>query len=223
MANPPVAPYCDSQDVYQLRVLMDDPAQPDFRSDSSPRKLQVDGLISIVASRIDQAYASVGYYIPFQQISSSDPWTEAQTVYLSYFNMVGVAAMMGSKVSTPRMAGPSSRREGDRNWFHDEWGSLIADIVGIGKRDESVLGLIRAKTRAGTPASDMLARKYGILSDVLEGYRDPTRSDLLRNFTKRYREYFAYNRSLQTGIRDDATTPDWMSYWHYRMGLTYEG
>jgi hypothetical protein len=224
MANPPVAPYCDPQDIYQLRILMDDPSLPDFRPDGSPPKSKVDGLINIVASRIDQAYASVGYYIPFEEISSSsDPWSSSQTVFLSYFNSIGVAAMLGGNVSTPRISGPADRREGGGNWFQEEWRSLIGDIIGIGERRENILGLLRARARAGSPASDMLSRKYPILSDALEGYRDPTKSDLMRDFTNRYREYFAYNKSLQSGIYEDATTPEWMSYWHYRMGLTYEG
>lgn len=223
MASPPVAPYCESQDVYSLRVLMDDPSSPDFRSGGVPNKGKVDLLVSTVASRIDMAYASVGYYIPFERISASDPWTSSQTVFLSYFNAVGVAASLGSKGTAPRIAAPNMRREGTGNWFHDEWNALIQDVRGIGERRENILGLLRARTRAGTPASDLLARKYPILSDALEGYRDPSRDDLLRNFTKRYREFYAYNRSLQSQIDQDPDTPRWMSYWHYRMGLTYAG
>ncbi len=220
---PPTAPYCLSTDVHDFMLFQGVVGLSDFPSTGTPPvRKDITALVAKVASRIDMAYASVGYYVPFE-VYSAETWPTHQTAFLGYLNAIGVAALFAVPANSPQIAG---MRTGSRrgSGFLEEWTTLIDAIKAIGRRDESgAQSLMRAKCRAGTGANWMLGSPYPPLSDFLEGYRDPTRDDMLRDFTLRYKAFFAYNQGLQQPIGSDPTTPEWMSWWHYRHGGVYDG
>lgn len=215
------APYCLSADVRAMLLFLGTIGSADFpTSGTAPIKSQVETLINQIASRIDMAYASVGYSIPFAAISG-ETWGSFQTSFLGYFNAIGVAALFATPANAPRVADMRARG-GSGNRYLDEWEALIGSVRAIGRREEGeALVLLRASTRVGSAAEYLLSTPYPPLSDYLEGYRDPTLSDGLRDFTNRYREYHHYNRSQEESFASNPTSPEWLGWWHYRMGWTY--
>lgn len=216
------APYCTSTDVRVLLIFISQIGATDFPTTGIPPvRGDISTMISQAASRIDQAYASVGYVVPFSAISG-ETWPSYQDGFLSYFNAIGVAAMFASPASSPQIADMRASRR-DRSQYGSEWDDLLEGIKAIGRREEgSATSLIRAQTRIGSSAEWMLATPYPPLSDFLEGYRDPESTDLMREFTDRYRTYYAYVKSLELSPEVDPLSPEHLYWWHYRLGYTYD-
>ena len=222
MATPPTSPYCTSADVYTLLFMSQDPTASDFAAAGTPPKAKITSLIGQVCSRIDMEYAAVGYYVPFQAYTS-ETWPTHQTSFMTYFAAVGTAAFLGSKAMLPRAA-DFSKRQDQRSWYNKEWDELLDGIRQIRKK-YSFNGApmaIRALCRPGTPADRALQTPMPILTDFLEGYRDPTRYDLMREFTDRYVTYMEYQAQYNYPSDADPNTPEWLYYMHYRLGYTYD-
>jgi hypothetical protein len=216
------APYCSSTDVKVLLMFFQEIGAADFPvAGNPPLKSQIDTLIAQTASRIDQTYASVGYVIPFSA-KAGETWPTYQDGFLSYFNAVGVAAMFASPASSPQIADMRASRR-DRSQYGSEWEDLLEGIRSIGRREEgSALSLIRAQTRVGTAAEWMLATPYPPLSDFLEGYQSPENTDLMREFTGRYREYFKFIKSQELSPEIDPLSVEHLWWWHFRLGYTFD-
>lgn len=216
----PTAPYCDSGDVYLMRAYMRDPGATDFPVDGVPNRTLVDYWVTQCASRIDMKYASIGYEIPLTA-RSGETWPTHQTNFLKYFNAIGVAAMIGGDATTPPVIAFVGGRRVERSFYEYEWMQLMAGFEQI-KGHQVGDVLVRASTRAGTPADYMLTDASPPLTDFLEGYDDPTRWDSLRDFTKRHKYYVD---KLLENNKPSTTVPaswEWLYMLHYRLGLTYD-
>lgn len=214
------APYCTSSDVYLMRIYAHDPGSTDYTEEGTPRKTVVEYWITQMASQIDMAYASAGYEIPFTARSGED-WPTFQTTFLKYFNAVGVASMTGADASSPPIVQIIQGRRVERSFFEVEWSRMIGGTQGIARNERDNTVLLRAAARVGTPADYMLGDVSPPLMDHLEGYDDPTKYDLLRDFTRRNQNYFnAMNLNNQpTSI--NAGSLDYLYLLHKRMGYTY--
>lgn len=216
MAVALTSPYCTSQEVAYFTAFMRGQAASDYDAASQPSKTVVDFVINTIASKIDNAYASVGYYIPFEN-KSGESWPSYQTEFLKYFNVVGVAMMMGGNVPSPPAIGPGrSRSKG--SIFADEWSELIAQVKAIGDHQNFNMvttALLRARVRPSTGADWRLSSVAGPTSDFLEGYYDPTRFDMLRDYTRRMRDFY---KDMQYVAPE---SPDYMWIVHDRLGHTY--
>lgn len=218
MASPPTSPYCTTQDVHLLRFTQGDVSSTDM---SDPWKTKASGLVDLIASQIGMYYASVGYIVPFDEYGS-ESWPDHQTSFLKFLNALGVASLFGSDAQEPGIADLGSRGN-PKSWYQVQWDRFIQSIGAMrnGVRGES-LAVLRADTRPGWPADKLLTDPRGILSDVVEGYPDPTRFDLLRQYTKRYRAYFVEKQGWFDPPSTDPYTVEWMSWWHSLMGYTYD-
>ena len=216
------APYCSSTDVKVLLMFFGEIGAADFpAAGTPPLQSHIDTLISQTASRIDQNYASVGYVIPFSA-KTGETWTSYQDGVLSYFNAVGVAAMFASPTSSPQVADMRASRR-DRSQYGSEWEDLLEGIRAIGRREEGAASsLIRAQTRVGSSAEWMLATPVPPLSDFLEGYQSPENTDLMREFTDRYRTYFKFIKSQELSPEADPLSVEHLWWWHFRLGNTYD-
>jgi hypothetical protein len=216
------APYCVSSDVKSLLLFIGDVGATDFPSSGIPPfDTHIDTMIDMAASRIDMAYHSVGYTIPFEA-RSGETWNSHQTSFLQYFNAIGVAAMFASPADSPQIAAMRSSKL-ERSQYGQEWDDLLNGVKAIGRRDASeAIALLRAAARAGSPADYMLSAVRPPLSSLLEGYHDPRKTDLLRDFTNRYRQYFKYMKSQKLPVSSDPTSVHWLYWWHYRLGYTYD-
>lgn len=188
--------------------------------DGIPKRSVVDYWITTCASRMDMKFASVGYEIPLTA-RSGETWPTHQTAFLKYMNAIGVASFMGADASTPPIVAFVGGNRVERSFYEYEWTQLMGSFDLI-KQHQPGDALIRASTRAGTPADYLLTDASPPLTDFLEGYNDPTRWEPLRDFTTRHKYYAA--ELLKDNAPSTATPGSWeWLYWlHYRMGLTYD-
>ena len=98
----PTAPYCDSSDVALLVPQIVQMA-PDFSTGTTPTKTVVDKLIVWCSAEIDRQFASVGFYVPYQEISGED-WPDSQTYILELMSAMGAAGMLTGPVIKPAPA-----------------------------------------------------------------------------------------------------------------------
>lgn len=168
----------------------------------------------MIASRIDMAYMSVGYIIPFTVISG-ETWLSGQTDFLKYANVIGTAAYMGGNVASPPVTAPGRPRpSGSLYW--EEWNKLIDEIKMVGeKSDRPTLALLRAQTRSGTGANWRLSTSQPMTTDFLEGFYDPTQYDMMHGFTERTKDFYQDMADLAP------ESPDYLWLMHQRLGLTY--
>jgi hypothetical protein len=179
----------------------------------------VDYWIVQCASRIDMKFAGIGYEIPLTA-RSGESWPTHQTAFLKYLNAIGVSAMLGADATTPPVVTFVGGRRVERSFYEYEWMQLLAGFDQI-KQHQPGDVLIRASTRAGTPADYLLTEVSPPLTDFLEGYDDPTRWEPLRDFTNRHKYYVA---ELLKDKAPSTATPgswEWLYLLHNRLGLTY--
>ena len=186
----PSAPYCTSSDVYVMRHLMIDPSRTDYTSQDTPPKTTIETWIEQIAAQIDMMYSVAGYTVPFEE-ESSGSWPSYQTTFLKYFNAVGVAAMLGSDANTPTVTEFIRGMRVDQSMYLREWNRLSQGVMGLvrGEIDGAVV-LRGASVRCGSPAEKATSSPTPPLMDIIMGYYDPTRADMLRDFTKRYQTYW---------------------------------
>jgi hypothetical protein len=210
------APYCGTTDVAFLLSFQRGGRGEDYKPTSSPSDSVVDFVIESVASRIDMAYSSVGYTVPFEAVTGTD-WPTAQTNFLKYFNAVGAAAFLGGNVPSKPVTGPGRTRPG-QSLYRDEWTSLVGDVAKVGQKgvDSSSLVLLRAQTRSGTGAEWNLSIGRGMTTNFLEGYYDPSRYDMLHKYTLRMKAFY---EDMDTKATE---SPDYMWIAHNRLGFTYD-
>jgi len=207
------APYCDSAYVAFLLSFLRGGKGQDFSPVSSPTDSIIDTLVASVAGRIDIAYMSAGYRIPFAA-KTGETWPTSQTQFLQHLNGVGTAAFMGGNVVGAPATGPGRSRSSG-SIYGDEWKRLINAITDLGKGVRSE-ALLRADTFNGTPAERLLSVPGPATTDFLEGYYDPTRYDLFHAFTTRMKDFYQDMSEIAP------ESPDYLWLAHQNMGFTYD-
>lgn len=208
------APYCTTADVAFFTTMTRGVKAQDFTPQSHPSEDVVSAIITSIASRIDMAYMSVGYQIPFTAITG-ETWPTAQTSFLLYLNTLGVVAYMGGNVASPPVTQPGRSRS-TGSLFYDDWNNLIEQVSIIGeKNNRPTQALLRAQTYSDTGAEWRLSVSQPATSDYLEGYYDPTKYDLLHAYTERMQTFYKEMGELAP------TSPDYLWIMHNRLGLTY--
>lgn len=158
------SPYCTSADVALLVPNLVKGAT-DFSTATTPTKTAVDSLITKWVVRVEQPFAAVGYYIPFQEVSG-ESWPDWQTGMLALLNAVAVAGVISGPVLKPAPA-IGDRRGYTDNPFTAEFKELIerVEVDGLG---------FRALTRTGSQAEQFVNSPIGPMTDYLMGYIDKT-------------------------------------------------
>jgi len=169
----PTAPYCLSTDVAALVFQMINGAS-DFSTQTVPTKVSVSKFIGWVASEIDQAFASVGYVVPYQEISG-ETWPTSQTTMLELMNSFGAAGWVAGPVVKPA---PAMGRDSGRsdNFYTAAYKEFLRSIPVNGAG-------FRMSYRAGSKAEQFCRDPRGPTTDHLEGYLDPTRFQSVSEYT----------------------------------------
>jgi hypothetical protein len=213
------APYCTTGDVYLMRLFMMDPNEVDFQAGDTPSPATVTFWVNQIASRIDAAYHSAGYVVPFESFGT-ETWPTWQTTFLRHFNAVGVAALIGGDASHPRVTEFVQGERGTRSFYESEWTTLIEGVIAIGQgRVRESMVAIRAEVYAGSPAQVVLREPMPPLVAFTETYSDPRKFDNLREYTRRH-DYYAQAMNLynEPTVSNEAS---WDFLWllRYRMGM----
>lgn len=169
----PTSPYCTSADVAALVPQLIH-AGIDFSTATQPVKVVVDRFITWIAGQINQAFSSVGYYVPFQEISG-ETWQDSQTAMLELMNSFGAAGLITGPVVKPA---PAMGRDSGRsdNFYTAAYKEFLDSIKLNGAG-------FRANYRAATKAEDFCRTARGPITDHLLGYFDPTRFQTVGEYT----------------------------------------
>jgi hypothetical protein len=125
---------------------------------------------------IDAAFRTVGYVIPFAAISG-ESWAASQTNLIAYLSAIGAAAMCGGWILRPAPSlGPITGNAASGNVFAEMFERMKSDVYKGG------LG-IRASYQLQSKAEKWCAEPYGPRMDFLEDYFDPTRNQMLIEYT----------------------------------------
>jgi hypothetical protein len=208
------SPYCTADDVAFLLTMSRGGKPVEYGPNTVPTEELVDHLISVIAGKIDVAYMSAGYRVPFED-KSGETWPTAQTAFLKFFNEVGVAAYMGGNVAVPPVTAPGRPAVG-QSIYQQEWENLTTAVTNIAERDRRpTVALLRAETYPDTAAEWRLSVSQPATSDFLEGYYDPTRYDLFHAFTVRMKAWYQDKELVSP------ESPEYMWTLHNRLGYTY--
>jgi len=139
-------------------------------------------LISWTDSILDGDFSSMGYKIPFQQISG-ETWPTYQTTLLQFMSAVGSMAMATGYILAPAPTFQSGRASGTNNPYAVLMERFREQIRLDGFR-------FRAQYWPGTKAEKNIATIYGPFTDFGMDYWDPTRFELLRAYTNRMVDVF---------------------------------
>jgi hypothetical protein len=188
----PVAPYCGTDDVAALVPQLVDHAS-DFSTSTVPTKVVVTKIIGWIAARIDRAFASVGFIVPYQDISG-ESWDDSQTTMLELMNSMGAAGMIVGPVVKPA---PAMGRDSGRsdNYYTASYKEFLQSIPMNGAG-------FRMNYRAGSKAEQICRDPRGPTTDHLEGYLDPTRFQTVEEYTNML-------QVLRRTYNIDGTTQPW--------------
>lgn len=196
MADPPVAPYCSSSTVYYMVEKQVGAGQGDFLADSIPSKRTVDQWIESIASRINGALQSAGYYVPLQAMTG-EAWPDWQTKLMEYFNAVGVASMVSDDPTSPTFVNLQSGVRKGISRYRADWNNLIDGLeINVAQKRIHATSLVRANARPGTNADYLLSYSSPPTTTEMVGYPDSSVGDMLREFTQRK---LIYMRTMQAG------------------------
>lgn len=163
----------------------------DFSPGTKPAKVVVEKFIRWKSSEIDQAFAAIGYYVPFQEISSTETWPEHQTYALELMTAFGAAGLIVGPVSKPAPA--MGRQSGTSdNEFTASFKRFLEMVASNGAG-------FRAYHRTGSLAEKFCAEPSGPMTDYLAGYIDLT-------LFQTTGEYTAIIEKLRRDYRVDAYT-----------------
>jgi len=132
-------------------------------------------LITWTDSIILQSFQTVGYEIPFDELSG-ETWPTNQTTFLQFLSSCGTAAWISGYVLNPVPTRTSSQASGETNVWAVVFNRIKNDILKNGLR-------FRAAYYPGTLAEKIIADPYGPRMDYLEDWIDPTRNQLLKDYT----------------------------------------
>jgi len=216
---PPTAPYCSTSQVYVLRIYLDNTGAEDFKDEGDPPRWAIEQFIQQISARMDAAYYSAGYAIPFEVVGS-ESWPEWQTFFLQYMNAVGVASMLGGDAAQTQIYNLAAGERASRSRHQIEWETLIGGIEEkVAQKRLAAPSLIRAATRSGSHAEHLLSSPTPPLLSSLLGYHNPAMTDNLREMT--WREIF-YNEAKTEGNPPDPGnpySPDFLSGLKAELGL----
>ena len=139
-------------------------------------------LISWTDAMIDGNFAAVGYKVPYVALAG-ETWPVTQTVLLSYMSAVGAAAMAGGHILKPAPALQPGREGGNQNVY-----ALMIDRFFEQVNEHGFH--FRAQYHEGTKAEKWLGKRYGPRTDFWSDYWDPTKYELMQDFTNRIRKVF---------------------------------
>lgn len=183
----PTSPYCtNAQVAYLLQNQFFNVAPSGV---TIPTDTVIDSIILWTDSVIEATFRGIGYKIPFA-VMVGESWPSSQTTFLGYLSAVGTAAQVSGYILTPVPSRGVGRGTGDESVFGRMFDRIKNDILNTG------LGF-RADYYLGTPAEKWLSEPYGPRIDFTENYEDPTRYELLKDYTdrilKEYDEVAAMN------------------------------
>lgn len=216
---PPTSPYCATTHVYVLRIYQQDMGEEDFQDNGDPPRSAVEQWIRQIAARMDQAFASAGYILPFEAISG-ETWPEYQTFFLQFMNAAGVASMLGKDAAQTQIYNLAAGERASRSRHQIEWESMINGVEQkIAEKRLRSVSLIRAATRSGSNAEWLLSAPAPPLLPSVQGYRDPAMTDDLREFTLRKIYYIEEITSGNPPDPSNPYSPDYMSGLKAELGL----
>ena len=146
-------------------------------------------LITWTDSMLDADFSSIGYKIPFQAISG-ETWPTFQTTFLQFCSAIGSMAMSTGYILSPAPMLVAGRASGDRNAY-----AILIESFRVQIRENGFR--FRAQYWPGTRAEKNIATKYGPFTDFMKDKFDPTRYELLRDFTTRIESEFAEVAAMQ--------------------------
>lgn len=169
----PKFPYCDTDDVAMLvpnMVAYGD----DFSTSTAISKIAVNKFITWVAAEIDMAFATVGFYVPYQVISG-ETWNDSQTTMLRMMTSFGAAGMCAGPVikPAPAMGGQGGKSE---NAYRVAYKGFLESIP------TNAAGF-RMNYRVGSKAEQICRTPRGPTTDYLEGFLDPTLYQTVSEYT----------------------------------------
>lgn len=169
----PTSPYCDSADVAELLPQLIRNAA-DFSAGTNPAKTVVEKFIRWKSSEIDQAFAAVGFYVPFQEISG-ETWPEHQTYALELVTAMGAAGLIAGPVvkPAPAMGRQSGTSDNEYTASFKRFLEMVAQN-GAG---------FRAYHRTGSLAEKFCSEPAGPMTDYLAGYIDFTQFQTIDEYT----------------------------------------
>lgn len=139
-------------------------------------------LITWTDSQINNDFRSIGYKIPFVEISG-ETWPADQTTLLQFWSAAGAMAMATGYVLRPAPRMSPGRSGGERN--------VYAVLVEEARRLIREHGFhFRAQVYNGTKAQELLTEPQGPITDFGKDYWDPSRYELMHDYTDRIRELF---------------------------------
>ena len=198
----PTSPYCESEDVAAMVQQLIKFA-PDFSSETQPTKVVVDKYIVWKSAEMDMAFASIGFYVPYEEISG-EPWPSLQTSMLELMCSLGVAGMVAGPALKPA---PAMGRDSGKsvNAYTVAYDAFLVSIP------KTAAGF-RMRYRPSTRSEKITRTPRGPITDHLLGYIDPTRFQT----TTEYTEMIMRLRRTE-GI--DTTSPQWDHLKTVRDGL----
>lgn len=169
----PSAPYCDSVSVAILvsQLLK---GNTDFSTETQPTKRVVNTFITWICAEIDMAFAQLGFYVPYQEISG-ETWPDSQTNILRMMSSFGVAGTIVGPASKPA---PAMGRDGggSENAYTTTYKNFLSAI------STNAAGF-RMNYRVGSKAEQFCRTPAGPTTDYLEGYLDPTLFQTVEEYT----------------------------------------
>jgi len=195
----PTTPYSTADQVSYLMQALYFKGRPTESTVPSTNVLET--LIDWTDGVIDATFRSVGYVIPFAEVTAGS-WPISQTQWLSFMSAVGAAAFAGGYVLQPFPVHGMPRGSGEENAY-----ARLFDTM----RSEVFEGIrFNAQYTLGTKAEKIMADPYGPRLDFLEDYIDPTRYLLIRDYSdmimSEYEDMDATNLDLDYFYNLRATT-----------------
>ena len=172
---PPTTPYVTGDLASLLAKNLFRGQTPSFST--AVTDMEMDQLILWTDSMLNMDFFSVGYKVPFLTLSG-ETWPAHQTTFLQFMSAVGAMAMASGYILAPAPAMHTGRVSGERN----VWAVLIEGWrQGIHENGFH----FRAQHYIGSKAEQWLATPYGPDTDFIRDKWDPTRFELLRDWTDR--------------------------------------
>jgi len=152
-------------------------------STTSVKDSDLEQLIAWTDAQLCGDFRSIGYKVPFIEISG-ETWPTDQTTLLQFWSAVGAMAMASGYILRPSPQMLPGRSGGERN--------VYAVLIEAARRDIREHGYhFRAQTYIGTKAEELLTEPQGPRTDFGQDYVDPTRFELMHAYTDRMREVFS--------------------------------
>lgn len=172
---PPTTPYSTPTQAAYLLQTMFRGVVPN--AGTSVTDTVFDQLISWTDAVIDGDFRSVGYKIPFVVVTG-ETWHVSQTTLLSFISALGAAAMAGGHILNPAPAMmPIRSGGGDQHPY-----ALAIDKTRLKIREDGFR--LRANFYLGTKAEKWLSEPRGPWTDFMVDYYDPTRYQMVREYTE---------------------------------------